>query len=107
MYRDQGKYEEAEALFNRALTIMQQDLGTSHPDVARTLINMAILYEGRGESGSSLAYSRRQPLPSLPIEQPNSTGTLQTGAEGGLVKRRASYFQRHVANVALHPQGHC
>jgi hypothetical protein len=29
-----------------------------------------------------------------------STGTPQTGAVGGLVERRSSYFQRHVANVA-------
>src|SRR5439155_13865019 len=29
-----------------------------------------------------------------------STGTPQTGAVGGLVEQRASYFQRHVANLA-------
>jgi hypothetical protein len=29
------------------------------------------------------------------------TGTPQTGAVGGLVERRASYFQRHVANLAV------
>jgi hypothetical protein len=54
MYRDQGKYEEAEALFKRALTIREQTLGTGHPAVARTFNNMAILYKARGEIGSAL-----------------------------------------------------
>jgi CHAT domain-containing protein/tetratricopeptide (TPR) repeat protein len=100
VYRDQSKYEEAEALFKRALTIRQQALGTSHPDVARTLNNMAILYEGRGESGSALAYSRKATAAVLAHRTAESTGSPQTGALGGLVEQRASYFQRHVANLA-------
>ena len=105
VYRDQGKYSEAEGS-QRALAIREQALEA--PDVAhlsqlpicietragtvrrrvykRALVigesvgespcgwglnNMAILYEARGESGSALAYSGRQPLPSLPIELPN------------------------------------
>ena len=59
MYRRQGKYSEAEGLYKRALAINEQTLGTSHPNVAWTLNNMAVLYEGRGESGSALAYSRK------------------------------------------------
>jgi tetratricopeptide (TPR) repeat protein len=76
VYRDQGKYEEAEALFNRALTIREQALGTGHPNVARTLNNMAILYEGRGENGSALAYSRKATAAVLAHRAVESTGTL-------------------------------
>jgi tetratricopeptide (TPR) repeat protein len=67
----EGKYSEAEGLYKRALTIREQALGTSHPDVARTLDNMAILYESRGESGSALAYSRKATAAVLAIELPN------------------------------------
>jgi tetratricopeptide (TPR) repeat protein len=101
VYRDQGKYEEAKALFKRALTIREQALGTGHPDVARTLDNIAILYEARGESGSALAYSRKATAAILDHRTAESTGISQTGAVGGLVERRASYFQRHVANLGV------
>jgi tetratricopeptide (TPR) repeat protein len=100
VYRDQGKYGEAEELLKRALVIREQALGTSHPDVARTLNNMAILYEGRGESGGALAYSRKATAAVLIHRTAESTGTPQTGAVGGLVELRATYFQRHVANLA-------
>jgi CHAT domain-containing protein len=101
VYRDQGKYGEAEALFTRALTIREQALGTSHPDVARTLNNMAILYEARGESGSALAYSRKAIAAVLAHRTAESTGATQMGAVGGPVEPRVSYFQRHVANLAV------
>src|SRR4029453_14799703 len=92
VYRDQGKYGEAEGLHKRALAISEQALGTGHPDVARTLNNMAILYGGRGESGSGLAYSGRATAAVLAHRAAESTGTQQTGAVGGLVELRASYF---------------
>ena len=79
----------------------EQALGASHPDVAWGLNNMAILYEARGESGSALAYSRKATAAVLAHRTAESTGTPQTGAVGGLVERRASYFQRHVANLAV------
>ena len=100
VYRAQGKYSEAEGFYKRALVISEQALGTSHPDVARTLNNLAILYEARGESGSALAYSRKATAAVLAHRTAELTGTPQTGAEGGLVERRSSFFQRHVANLA-------
>src|SRR5215471_3623589 len=100
VYRDQGNYGEAEGLYKRALVIGEQALGASHPQVALGLNNMAILYEGRGESGSALAYSRKATAAILAHRAAESTGTPQTGAVGDLVELRASYFQRHVANLA-------
>src|SRR5262249_46741678 len=85
----------------RALAIREQALGTGHPVVAQTLNNMAILYEARGESGSALAYSRKATAAVLAHRTAESTGTPQTGAVGGLVEWRKSYFQRHVANLAV------
>src|SRR5215471_14324134 len=100
VYRRQGKDGEAEGLYKRALAIQEKAFGANHPDVAWTLNNMAILYEARGESGSALAYSRKATAAILVHRTAESTGTPHTWAEGGLVERRASYFQRHVANLA-------
>ena len=100
-YRDQGKYEEAEGVYKRALVIREKALGAGHPEVAWDLNNIAILYEARGESGSALAYSRKATAAVLAHRTAESTGAPQTGAVGGLVERRASYFQRHVANLAV------
>jgi CHAT domain-containing protein/tetratricopeptide (TPR) repeat protein len=44
VYRDQGKYAEAEGLYKRALAIREQALGADHPDVAQTLNNLALVY---------------------------------------------------------------
>src|SRR5258708_28848259 len=49
VYRLQGKYSEAEALFNRALTIREKALGSSHPDVGQTLNNLGLLYRDQGK----------------------------------------------------------
>jgi tetratricopeptide (TPR) repeat protein len=48
VYRDQGKYGEAERLFKRALTIREQTLGPSHPDVAATRRDLAAVPSERG-----------------------------------------------------------
>ena len=37
----QGKYEEAEPLYERCQVIQEKDLGTEHPSVATTLNNWA------------------------------------------------------------------
>lgn len=41
----QGKYAEAEAIFERLLTIQESTLGPDHPDVATSLHDMAGLLE--------------------------------------------------------------
>jgi CHAT domain-containing protein/tetratricopeptide (TPR) repeat protein len=101
VYRAQGKYGEAEGLYKRALAIREQALGGSHPDVALNLINMAVLYEARGENGSALAYSRKATAAVLAHRAAELTSSPQTRDVGGLVEQRASYFQRHIANLAV------
>ena len=49
VYRDQGKYGEAEALFKRALTIREKALGASHPHVGQTLSNLGLVYRDQGK----------------------------------------------------------
>lgn len=43
LYRAQAKYAEAEPLYRRALTILEESLGPEHPLVARLLDNYAAL----------------------------------------------------------------
>jgi hypothetical protein len=63
------------------VTIREQALGTGDPNVARTLNNMAILYEGRGESGSALAHSRKATAAVLIHRTAESMGSPETGAD--------------------------
>ena len=56
LYDAQGKYEEAEPLYQRSLTIREKVLGPEHPDVATSLNNLAALYDAQGK------YEEAEPL---------------------------------------------
>jgi len=51
VYREQGKYAEAEPLYQHSLTILEKVLGPEHPYVAGSLENYAALLRemGRGD----------------------------------------------------------
>jgi tetratricopeptide (TPR) repeat protein len=51
-----GSYEEAEPLFQRALTIREKALGPDHPEVGASLNNLASLYGDQGR------YEEAEPL---------------------------------------------
>jgi tetratricopeptide (TPR) repeat protein len=51
-----GNYVQAEPLHKRSLTISEKALGPEHPNVARSLINLALLYTDQGK------YSEAEPL---------------------------------------------
>ncbi|MFM7887765.1 MAG: tetratricopeptide repeat protein, partial [Pseudanabaena sp.] len=44
LYSSQGKYAEAEPLYQQALALAQELLGDRHPHVAGSLFNLAALY---------------------------------------------------------------
>jgi tetratricopeptide (TPR) repeat protein len=52
----QGKYEQAEPLYQRVLAIYEQQLGSQHPDTATSLNNLAELYYSQGK------YEQAEPL---------------------------------------------
>jgi CHAT domain-containing protein len=56
LYDDQGKYAEAEPLYQRALSIREKALGPDHPDVAGVLSNLALLDLRQGK------YAEAEPL---------------------------------------------
>ncbi|CAM9963441.1 unnamed protein product, partial [Ascophyllum nodosum] len=41
----QGKYDDAESLYKRALAILEEALGPRHPDVAENLNSLALLLQ--------------------------------------------------------------
>jgi tetratricopeptide (TPR) repeat protein len=53
---DQGRYTEVEPLYERALSICEQQLGADHPQTATSLNNLAGLYESMGR------YAEAEPL---------------------------------------------
>ncbi len=56
LYYAQGRYSQAELLYQQALKIRQRQLGDDHPDVAGSLNNLANLYHAEGR------YSKAKPL---------------------------------------------
>jgi tetratricopeptide (TPR) repeat protein len=56
LYHSQGKYNEAEPLYRRSLSIVEKQLGENHPDVANSLNNLAVLYQNQGK------YNEAEPL---------------------------------------------
>ena len=61
-YVAQGRYEEAEPLFRRTLTIRERALEPQHSDVGATLNALAELYRAQGqtENAERLLRGRRQ-----------------------------------------------
>jgi tetratricopeptide (TPR) repeat protein len=49
LYNSQGKYNEAEPLYLRSLSIREKQLGENHPDFAQSLNNLAELYNSQGK----------------------------------------------------------
>ena len=53
LYQSQGRYGEAEPLFEQALQLRREVLGERHPDTLTSLNNLAGLYERQGRYGEA------------------------------------------------------
>ncbi|MBI2689731.1 MAG: tetratricopeptide repeat protein [Acidobacteria bacterium] len=111
--RTQRRLQEADATFQRALTIKREILGANHPDVATSLNNLAALRQDLGDSGGAeklyleaLAIRERQ----SPADRPalasllNNLGTLYRKMER--LENAEKYMYRAVQlwEEALGPQ---
>ncbi|HLY02773.1 MAG TPA: tetratricopeptide repeat protein [Candidatus Cybelea sp.] len=56
---ERGRYSESQALFERALGIVEGALGSDHPDVARSLDNLAIAHSKQGRYADAQALIER------------------------------------------------
>ncbi len=54
LYQDQGKYTEAEPLYQRTLAIWEKALGPEHPLVATSLENSANLLRTTGREDEAI-----------------------------------------------------
>src|SRR5262249_44637734 len=59
LFQEQGRYVEAAALFQRALSIREQRLGRDHPETAQTLHDLAIFRQKRGNVDEALSLAAR------------------------------------------------
>ena len=59
LYDTQGKYAEAQPLYNRALAIGEKALGPEHPHVAVSLENYAILLRKTGRAAEATELEAR------------------------------------------------
>src|SRR4051794_38319366 len=79
LYKSQGKYDDAESLYKRALVIREEMLGPMHPDTEASLNNLTALYKSQGKyDDAELLYKRvlaiivaRYHSPSVIISQKN------------------------------------
>ena len=59
LYHAQGKYTQAERLYQRALAIAETVLGPDHPDLASNLRNLAAVYEAQGKLAEAAPLRKR------------------------------------------------
>jgi tetratricopeptide (TPR) repeat protein len=59
LYNDQGKYAEAEPLYQRALRIREQALGPDHPRTREVVWNYAILLRKMGRESEATQLEAR------------------------------------------------
>ena len=61
VYKSEGKYADAERLYQRALAILRKARGANHPDVATLLSNLAFVYDLQGRYADAERLSRTTP----------------------------------------------
>jgi CHAT domain-containing protein len=104
LYRDQGRYADAEPLYKRSLAIWEKALGPDHARVAATLNNLATLYtqqgryaEAEGPYKRALAINEKAFGPDHPDVAPvlNNLARLYTGQ--GRYAEAEPLYQRSLA----------
>ena len=53
VYQAQGRFSEAEAVYQQALAHQESSLGSSHPEIANTLEKLAGLYKKLGRASDA------------------------------------------------------
>jgi tetratricopeptide (TPR) repeat protein len=78
LYRDQGKYEQAQSLYQRAFTIRQHRLGPEHPNTAESLHDMACFYHVQGQTAEALSLYQQALVLRERVLGPNHPETVKT-----------------------------
>ncbi|MEB3278291.1 MAG: CHAT domain-containing tetratricopeptide repeat protein [Lyngbya sp.] len=77
LYLLQGRYDEAEPLYQRSLAMWEKFYGENHPNVAVSLSNLALLYLSQGDTTQAINFLSR----GLEVQEQNLNVLLATGSE--------------------------
>lgn len=100
VYRAQGRYAEAEALYRDALVRNERFWGPAHNLTAETLNDLAVLYAAEGRIDEALPYSRKATAALVSSTLIKPPGPQQREPTAGLVAQHSDYFRNHVAILA-------
>ena len=100
LFEHQHRPDAAAAAYEQALAITQQTRGTNHPEVARILNDLALLYSASGDFAKALSYSRRATAAILAHAAADRANAEQSSEAGGLIEKRSAYFANHVSILA-------
>ena len=101
VYLNEGKFDETEHAFKRALTLKQTAFGPNDPTVADTLDNLAKLAAARDQTDAALDYSRKAiALVLSDASLAVSAGQTQIGG-ATLIEQGSDLFRRQVVNLAM------
>ncbi len=102
-----NKFKEAEALCKRALDIREKCLGSSHPDVAKQLNNLALLCQNQGKYDEVESYYRRAIeiyIKTLGIDDPNVAKTKNNLASAYLKQQKYKEAEQIYKDVLTRAQ---
>jgi len=101
LYRETGRYGDAEPLNKCALAILEKALGPDHPDVATSLINLAKLHKAQGRVDLDLEHIRRASA----IHRKRAALTGGGRSSGGFKEQRTvrHVFLYHLQATVQHP----
>ncbi len=105
VYREQGRYTEAEPLLKRALAIREKALGPAHSDVIQSLSNLAGLYQtqGRHADAEPLLKRVRDLEPRTTVAEP-LFGSVQ-GLELPSFGQSPELMEAFNSSITLYQQG--
>jgi tetratricopeptide (TPR) repeat protein len=78
LYRDQGKLDEAEAMYQRSLAGKEKALGPEHTSTLDTVNNLGVLYQDQGKLDKAEAMYQRVLAGKEKALGPEHTSTLRT-----------------------------
>src|SRR5262249_52322434 len=96
----QGNYNGAEELYRHALTIQDKARGQDHPETARLLDKLAQVNGIQRNYDAAIDYSRKASVAIINHAFAETRG-LQTAGADEPIQRSASYFEHHLANLAM------
>ncbi|MBK7828796.1 serine/threonine-protein kinase [Nannocystis sp.] len=108
VHRVHGEYEEALALYVRALEIRERELGGEHPHVARALHNLGNVYEATGRFAEALeVHARALAMMQRTLGPSHPNVGLSYNSQAVIHEKRDEHeraLELHARALAIHEQ---